>query len=268
MQNISQLQELGVKVIIVHGGGKQANELSKKLGVKPSILNGRRVTSAGDLDVVKLVFAGKINTELAAMMSKHGLKPVGISGIDGNTIVAEKRPPLRIKNADTKKDELVDFGYVGHIIDVNTDLITCLLKNGYTPLIAPLVCDCAGNILNINADSISVEIAKKLQAEKLIILTDVDGVLRNSKDPRSVISHLDVERAKKLIEEGIVNGGMLPKLESCIDAASSGVKRTHIISGFVKDVLIKEVFTSEGIGTMIVSKEEYAAYSKESGSHA
>lgn len=265
VQNISQLEEIGIKIIIVHGGGKQANELSEKLGIKPNIVNGRRVTSTSDLEIVKLVFAGKVNTELAAMLSRYGLKPVGISGIDGNTIIAEKRPPLRIKNADTKKDETVDFGYVGRVIDVKTDLVACLLRNGYTPVIAPLVCDSAGNILNINADSIAVEIAKKLQTEKLIILTDVDGVLENSKDPRSLISYLNVEKAKKLIEEGIVNGGMLPKLECCIDAVSSGVKRTHIINGFVKDVLIKEVFTSKGIGTMIVNKKEHATYSKESG---
>jgi acetylglutamate kinase len=262
VQNIAQLDQFGIRMIIVHGGGKQANELSEKLGIKPNIVNGRRVTSASDLEVVKMVFAGKVNTELVAMLVKYGLKPVGISGIDGNTITAEKRPPLKMKNANTNQEETVDFGYVGRVIGANTDLVARLLRNGYTPVIAPLVCDHDGNILNINADSIAVEIAKKLRTDKFIVMTDVDGVLGNHNDPKSLISNLDTEKAKQLIDSGLVNGGMLPKLECCIDAVSSGVKRTHIINGFVENVLLKEVFTTKGIGTMIVNKKEHKHYKK------
>ena len=242
------LAQVGIPIVMVHGGGKQATDLSEKLGIEPKLIDGRRVTDEKTLDVVMMVFAGKINTEILSSLRKAGVQAVGISGVDGNIIHAVKRPPRKVLNKETGREELVDYGHVGDIESVDPKLLTTLLTADFVPVMASLGGDGEGNILNINADTMACEIGAALRAEKLILASDVDGILRADK---SLISRATPVDIKKMIDDGVIRGGMIPKANSAVAALRAGVQSVHIISGMKASTLLAEVFTDTGSGTMI-----------------
>lgn len=240
-EEISLLHHVGINIIFVHGGGSQVDEFLERLGMKPRYLNGRRITDEKTLEVAKMVYRGKINLDIVATLRKHGGKPVGLSGVDGGFVKAQKRDKL--KN--------IDFGYVGDIVSIDKEFLDGLLRNDYIPVICSLASDEFGNIYNINADTLAARIAKELKAEKLIIMTDVPGLLKDLDDERSVIQSINVKDIKRMLMNRKITGGMIPKIEACVDAITNGVKNVHII-GTEKYVLLQEVFTNEGSGTMMV----------------
>lgn len=247
-EEVALLSQVGIHVVMVHGGGKQATQLSKQLGIEPQMIGGRRITDEKTLDVVMMVFAGTINTEIIAALREYGAEPVGISGVDGGIINAVKRPPQKIKNEKTGQEEIVDFGHVGDIQSIDPKLLETLLAADFVPVMASLGGDDAGNILNINADTVASEIASALKAEKLILVTDVDGILR---DDKSLISRVTPQEIDELVKSGVIRGGMIPKATSAVEALKDGVQSVHIISGKKASTLLAEVFTETGSGTMI-----------------
>jgi acetylglutamate kinase len=247
-EEVALLERVGIRVVMLHGGGKQATDLSEKLGIEPKIIDGRRVTDDRTLDVVKMVFAGQINTEILASLRKAGASAVGLSGVDGNIVHARRRPPKMMRNEATGRDELVDFGHVGDIDRIDVKLLRTLLDADFVPVIASLGADDEGNILNINADTVASAIASELKTEKLILASDIDGILRVDK---TLLSRASVLEVQTLIRDGIIRGGMIPKAQSCIDALADGVERVHIINGLRPSALLEEVFTDTGCGTMI-----------------
>jgi acetylglutamate kinase len=249
LEDIKEIQSHKVKVILVHGGGPQADQLSEKLGHTPTKINGRRVTGDKDLEIVKMLFGGTINTDIIAMAKSLDMKAIRVSGLDGGLLDVKKRPPVNG----------VDYGHVGDIIDVDPDILHTVLQAGYLPIVSPLAVTSRGNIVNINADTIAFAVAEKLQAEKLILATNVDGVLNDGK----LISVLRTGEIEELIHTEDVTGGMIVKLHNCEHAVESGVKRVHIINGLSPHSLVSEVLTKEGVGTMIVSDVEYEAYASE-----
>jgi len=261
-QDVSLLYQIGIRVILIHGGGPQATELSKKLGISPKIVEGKRITDKETLEVTKMVFAGKINHEILTILRKHGAKSVGLSGIDGDVIIARKRAPVEYVNESTGEINNIDFGHVGDIIEINTELITVLLDRGYIPVISSLADDGNGHILNINADTVASRIAVAVHAYKYITMTNVGGILTDLNDPESRISYISQKEALRLIEEKTIKGGMVPKIRECIQAVENGVKRVHILDGTKKNSLLIEVFTKKGNGTMILSDAEIEEYIK------
>lgn len=253
-EELALLHEVGIRVCVIHGGGKQLTELAKKLGVVQTVIEGRRVTDDDTLDLAKMIFRGKINTEILAQFRRRGIKAVGLSGIDGGVIHAIKRPPRDIVNKETGETETIDFGHVGDVVEVDARLINTLLDSGYLPIISSLGADDNGKIFNINADTIASEIAASLGAEKLILLSDVNGIYLDEGDEKTKLSRLTVEDAREMISTGRATGGMIPKLESLIDLLSRGVKSAHIVSGTTRNATLAEVFTDQGTGTMIVEK--------------
>ncbi|HXG60567.1 MAG TPA: acetylglutamate kinase [Planctomycetota bacterium] len=247
-EEVALLAQVGIRVVMVHGGGKQATELSQKLGIEPKMIQGRRVTDERTLDVVMMVFAGKINTEILGSLRRAGVDAVGLSGVDGGIINAVRRPPKKIVNEKTGLEEVVDFGHVGDIVSIDTRLLTTLLAADFVPVIASLGGDDEGNILNINADTVASEIAAALRAEKLILASDVDGILRAD---RTLISRVTPEEIEALIGQGVIRGGMIPKAQGAVEALLEGVKSVHIINGKKPSTLLAEVFTDTGAGTMI-----------------
>ncbi len=247
-EEVALLSQVGIHVVMVHGGGKQATQLSKQLGIEPQMVQGRRITDEKTLDVVMMVFAGTINTEIIAALREYGAEPVGISGVDGGIINAVKRPPQKIKNDKTGVEEVIDFGHVGDIESIDPKLLETLLAADFVPVMASLGGDDAGNILNINADTVASEIASALKAEKLILVTDVEGILR---DDKSLISRVTPSEIADLIKSNVIRGGMVPKATSAVEALKDGVQSVHIISGKKQSTLLAEVFTETGSGTMI-----------------
>jgi len=247
-EEVALLSQVGIHVVVVHGGGKQASQLSKQLGIEPQMVQGRRITDEKTLDIVMMVFAGTINTEILAALREYGAEAVGISGVDGGIINAVKRPPQKIKNEKTGVEEIIDFGHVGDIQSIDPKLLETLIAADFVPVMASLGGDDAGNILNINADTVASEIASALKAEKLILVTDVDGILR---DDKSLISRVTPTEIDELIKSGVVRGGMVPKAMSAVEALKDGVQSVHIISGKKPSTLLAEVFTEGGSGTMI-----------------
>jgi acetylglutamate kinase len=252
VEELALLHQVGIRVCVVHGGGKQLTELAEKLGVVQTVIGGRRVTDDDTLELAKMIFRGKINTEILAQFRRRGIQAVGLSGIDGGVVNAVKRPPKDILNKQTGVTESVDFGHVGDVIDVNASLINILLDSRYLPIISSLGADDDGRIFNINADTIAAEIAADLQAEKLILLTDVNGIYLDPEREETKLSKLTTSDAKHLIESGRATGGMIPKLESLIDLLNRGVRSAHVIGGSTRNAILAEVFTDEGTGTMIV----------------
>ena len=250
-EEITLCQQVGIRLAVVHGGGKQLTEVAERMGIAQRIVNGRRITGADTLEVAKMVFAGQINTDILSALRRMGAETVGMSGVDGNTIQARRRAVQNIQNKETGETEAVDFGHVGDVISINGRLIRLLLDNDYIPVVSSLGADEQGNIFNINADTIAAEIAVHLEAEKLILMTDIDGILMNVEDPASRISRLTVEEAEKLVEEGVVSSGMLPKISAIARLVRRGVRSAHIINGSKRNALLREVFTDEGAGTMI-----------------
>ena len=256
---ISLLHSLGIRMVVVHGGGPQATALSRRLGVEPRIVAGRRVTDDEALEVAKMVYAGTLNVAVLAALRSHQLQAVGLSGVDAELITARKRPPVRVVD-DGGVTATVDYGHVGDIESVDPLVLTTLMEGRFVPVVASLAGDDSGNVFNVNADTVAESLAIALRAQKLVYLTSVPGVLRDPKDPASLVTFADPDDLAELMASGALSGGMRPKVESCIRAATGGVERTHIIDGRVPDSLLLEVFTGAGYGTMIVGRKEKANY--------
>ncbi len=238
MRDIVLLSLIGVKVVLVHGGGPEITDMLKRVGKESVFVDGLRVTDGETVDIVQMVLAGKINKNLVNIIQNKGGKAIGLSGIDGHMIEA------------VVKDERL--GYVGKITNVNVQPILDVIDKGYIPVVSTIGCDSNGNVYNINADTAAAKIAGELKAESLISMTDISGILKDKDDPSTLISKITTGEAPKLISEGIISGGMLPKVECCVNAISWGVKKVFIIDGTVPHAILVETLTDEGIGTMFV----------------
>ena len=252
-EELALLHQVGIRICVVHGGGKQLSELATKLGVEQTIIEGRRVTDDATLEMAKMIFAGKINTDILAALRQRSIEAVGLSGVDGNIVHAERRPPKEIVNRETGARDKIDFGHVGDVVQINSRLLTVLLDHGYLPVISSLGADDEGMVFNINADTIAAEIAVQLKAEKLILLSDVDGIYLTPGDPQTKLSRLTAADTDELINSGAATGGMIPKLQNIATLLRRGVHSAHIISGSKRNALLSEVFTDKGTGTMIVA---------------
>ena len=240
------LKYVGMKPLIVHGGGPEISRSMDKLGKEPKFIKGLRVTDEETMEIIEMVLVGKISTEIVSELIKHEGQAISLSGKDSSLIFAHKKEASKID------EELVDLGLVGEVDCVNTDLLEMFLDNNYIPVISPVGIAEDGTSLNLNADTAAGEVASAVGAEKLIILTDVPGVLRDPDDLSSLIPMIKVDEIPGLIEDGVISGGMIPKIETCVKAIENGVKSCHIIDGRKKHSLLLEVFTTEGIGTMIL----------------
>jgi len=258
--DLALLHELNIRLVIIHGGGPQLSDVAKKLGIESVKVAGRRITDDRMLEVAKMVFAGSISTDILAALRRHGTPGVGLSGVDGNLIDAVRRPPRTMYDPDSGESREVDFQNVGDIRSVQPEIVRVLLENRFVPVVASLGADPDGKVLNINADTIAAELAASLPAEKLFLLSNVNGILKDVKDTTSNYSYLTVERAKELAGGGSISGGMLPKLSAAIESVRKGVKRAHIINGLDAGALLYEVFTVKGHGTMVLNRDEEAAY--------
>jgi len=252
-EELALLHQVGIRICVVHGGGKQLSELASRMGIEQTIIDGRRVTDDATLEMAKMVFAGKINTDILSALRNRGIEAVGLSGVDGNIVHAERRPPKEVLNRETGERAEVDFGHVGDVVQINTRLLTVLLDQGYLPVVSSLGADAAGTVFNINADTIAAEIAVQLRAEKLILLSDVDGLYLRPGHPETKLTRLTADQAEALINNGSATGGMIPKLQSISGLLRNGVRSAHIISGTNRNALLSEIFTDEGTGTMIVA---------------
>jgi acetylglutamate kinase len=252
-EELALLHQVGIRICVVHGGGKQLSELARKLGVEQTIIEGRRVTDDATLEMAKMIFAGKINTDILAALRQRGIEAVGLSGVDGSIVHAERRPPKEILNKETGERAQVDFGHVGDVVQINSRLLTVLLDHGYLPVISSLGADDEGMVFNINADTIASEIAVQLKAEKLILLSDVDGIYLKVDDPTTKLNRLSAIEADELINSGVATGGMIPKLQSITAVLRRGVHSAHVISGANRNALLSEVFTDKGTGTMLIA---------------
>lgn len=237
MEDIVLLSLIGVKPVLVHGGGPEISEMLKKVGKESKFVDGLRVTDKETAEIVQMVLAGKINKQLVNLLGEHGGSAIGISGIDAHLIEAEV------------KDERL--GFVGEITKVNVKPILDLLENDYIPVVSTVGCDNEGNAYNINADTAASFIAGAMGAERLITMTDIPGILRDTSDPDSIIKCIDINEAKELFETGIISGGMIPKVQCCIDAIEMGVKKVTILDGRVPHAILLEMLTNEGAGTMV-----------------
>ncbi|MHC1636001.1 MAG: acetylglutamate kinase [Candidatus Methanospirareceae archaeon] len=249
VQDIVLLRFVGIHPIVVHGGGPEITEKMERMGKKPKFVAGVRITDDETMEIVRMVLVGNVNERIVSLIGKHGGKGIGLSGNDGKLIVARKKGKQKVILGDEEKE--VDFGWVGEIEEVNAEIINITTEKGYIPVISPIAVDNAGNSLNINADIVAGDIACAVKAKKLILLTDVPGLLKNPKDTSTLISKASIEEVRELLEKKIIGEGMIPKVEASLKAASHGVT-THIINGRIPHSLLLEIFTDEGIGTMIV----------------
>ncbi len=263
--DISLLYELNVRMVIIHGGGPQATELAGRLGIETEKVEGRRITDDRMLEVAKMVFAGKISTDILSALRRNDTPGIGLSGVDGNLIDAVRRPPQTYVDEATGESKQVDFQNVGDIRNVNTDVLRVLLENRFVPVVASLGADQNGRVLNINADTIAAEIAGALPAEKLCLFSNVNGILRDVNDPTSRYSYITVDAVEDLIRKKAISGGMIPKVKAAMRAVRKGVKRVHIMSGLEENALLYEVFTVKGLGTMVLDQQEEAEYLEEQG---
>ena len=238
MEDIALLSLIGIKIVLVHGGGPEISDMMNRVGKKAEFVNGLRVTDKETMEIAQMVLAGKVNKNLVNLLGTKGAKAVGISGMDGRLIEA------KIKNEA--------LGFVGEITNINIGLINDLLEKGYIPVVSTIGCDNEGNSYNINGDTAAAYIAGALQAERLIMMTDIAGIMRDVNDPSSLISEITVKEAKKLYEEGVISGGMIPKVDCCIEAIFEGVKKVIIMDGRVPHSILVEILTDEGAGTMVV----------------
>jgi len=247
------LKYVGMQPLVVHGGGPEISRSMNKLGKEPKFIGGLRVTDQETMDIVKMVLVGKINTEIVANIGLHGGKGVGLSGKDNFLLKARKRSPQVVVDQKTGEEQMVDLGLVGEIESINPEILDVLTENHYIPVISPIGVDEGGNTLNLNADTVAGDIAGNVGVEKLIILTDVPGILQDPSDPESLIKKVNIKEVLELIEEGTVRDGMLPKVLTCISAIEKGVSSAHIIDGRIKHSILLEIFTKKGIGTMITA---------------
>ena len=241
------LKYVGMKPIIVHGGGPEISRSMDKLGKEPEFIQGLRVTDEETMEIIEMVLVGKISTEIVSELIKHDGAAISLSGKDSSLIFAHRKGARKIEGLD----EEVDLGLVGEVDCVNTDLLDLFVENNYIPVISPVGIAEDGASLNLNADTAAGEVASAVKAEKLIILTDVPGVLRDPNNPDSLIKKIRISEIPDLIDQGIITGGMIPKIDTCVKAIENGVKSCHIIDGRKKHSLLLEIFTTDGIGTMI-----------------
>lgn len=241
-QDVVLLNFIGIRTIIVHGGGPQISELMKRLGKEPQFIQGHRVTDRETMEIVEMVLGGVINKEIVQLINSHGGKAIGLTGKDGGLLRAHKKY-MKINEEDT------DIGFVGEIEQVSTEILDSLQRDGFIPIIAPIGFDRQGNSYNINADTVASSVSVAVRAEKLILLTDQKGIVDEKGD---LIPTLRSEEALKLIEQGVIGGGMIPKFYACLNALTGGVKKTHVIDGRVPHSLLLEIFTKKGVGTEIV----------------
>jgi len=241
LQDVTLLKYVGVNPIVVHGGGPEINRFLTALKIEPKFHNGLRITDEQTMEIVQMTLTGKINKDIVAKLNALGAKAIGLCGLDANLIQAEKMPP----------SGGVDLGSVGKIKSINTTLLTLLSKDEYIPVIAPIGVGEKGESYNINADTVAGEIAIAMKAEKLMFLTDTDGVRKKEDDPDTLIYEISVAQIKKYIEDGTITGGMLPKVTGCVKSIQQGVERVHILNGTIPHPLILEIFTDSGIGTMV-----------------
>lgn len=246
-QDVVLLNFIGIRPVIIHGGGPKISEMMKRLGKEPSFVQGQRITDRETMDIVEMVLGGLINKEIVALINNHGGKAIGLSGKDGGFIKARKK--LLKKSFTSGKEEVIDIGLVGEVEMIDPGILNSLEKDGFIPVIAPIGVGKDGSAYNINADYVASSIASSLKAEKLILLTDVPGI-KDTKD--TVISSINRKEIRVLIDNGTISGGMLPKVQACISSLDSGVKKTHIIDGRIPHCLLLEIFTKEGIGTEII----------------
>ena len=247
MEQIGILHQVGIRVVLVHGGGPQSTALAKRLGLSTQMVEGRRVTDASTLEVSTMVLNGEINTRIVAACRALGIPAIGISGVDGGLIKASRRPPVQVAG------QTIDYGFVGDIFGIDPSIIVKQLDNDLVPVVSPLSSDDNGTLLNINADTVAAMIACELKAEKFIMATGAPGILESLEDPRSLISYVDRAGLRRLRDEGKISGGMLPKVAAIERALSGGVPRVHVISYAQPDSLLLEIFTNEGTGTLVVN---------------
>jgi acetylglutamate kinase len=252
-EQLSVLHQLGMQLVVVHGGGTQATELAEKLGVTSDFVEGRRVTSAEMLEVAKMVFGGTANTDLVAAFRKEALPAVGLTGVDAGLITAKRRAERKMKDGGTGDIRTVDYGFVGDIVSTDVRILNHLVAGGYVPVVGCIASDDQGQVLNINADVLASRIAQDMRSLKYIILTTVDGVMDDVNDPSTLHSVLDIARAESLMATGVIRGGMLPKITTSLEAVRNGVPRVHIVNGLSHEALLREIFTNEGSGTLIVA---------------
>lgn len=243
--DIAMLKYLGLKPVIVHGGGNEISAFLKALNIESRFVDGIRVTDKETAKIAEMVLSGAIGKSLVSDFEKVGVKAVSINGKDGNT--------LSVKKLESSK---VDYGFVGSIESVNLNLINTLIKNDFVPVVSPIGCDDEGNTYNINADYLALAVAGALNADKLIFLSDVEGVLKDVSDPDSIISYMSRKQAEEYIEDGTISGGMIPKVRCCLDALEKGVKSVHVLNGKLSHSILLEIFTKEGIGTMVVGDND------------
>jgi len=243
------MKYVGINPIVVHGGGPEITAMLNKIGKKSSFFGGLRVTDEETMEIVEMVLAGKLNKEIVALLNKLGTKAVGLSGKDAVLIEAKKKTGEFYRNGKLEKK---DIGYVGEVKKINTGIIDTLIENDYVPVISPIGIGEDGHSYNINADTVAGKLAEYLKADKLIILTDVEGILKDKDDSSSLISVLKTSEVDELIEREVISSGMIPKVKCCVLAVENGVKSTHVLDGRIKHSLLLEIFTEKGVGTMVV----------------
>jgi acetylglutamate kinase len=242
MEDISLLHAIGVHIVLVHGGGPEINAMLNRLGKKSEFVDGLRVTDAETIEVVQMVLAGKVNKNLVSLLEQKGAKAIGLCGIDGHMIQATMKDP--------------DLGYVGRITNVDVQVVRDVMEQGYIPVISTIGCDDQGHVYNINADTAASYIAGAMGAERLFMMTDIAGIMKDKDDPDSLIDCIDIDEAVELFNQGIISGGMIPKVECCIDAIHRGVGRVIVMDGRVNHSVLLEILTNEGAGTMVMERKE------------
>jgi acetylglutamate kinase len=248
MLDILLLHSVGIRPVLVHGGGPEINSMLKKVGIASQFIQGLRVTDAQTMEIAQMVLVGKLNTEMVSMLNRFGGKSVGLSGKDAQLLQATKKP-LKMPNSDGKMEE-IDLGLVGEIHTVTPGILNTLLAQGYIPVVSPVASGENGETFNVNADTAAGKIAEALKADKLLLLTDVRGILRDVSDPESLISTIGRKEVDTLVKEGVLKGGMLPKVECAVSALEQGVGSVHILDGRIRHAILLELFTDGGIGTM------------------
>jgi acetylglutamate kinase len=261
VEQVDVLHQVGIRVVLVHGGGTQSTDLARALGAEARFVEGRRVTDEKALEVAAMVLNGAVNTQLLAVCRQVGVPAVGVSGVDAGLIQARKRPPVRVG------DELVDYGFVGDIAAVDPKVLISLLDAGYVPVVSPLSAADDGTLLNINADTVASALAVALKAEKLLFLTGAAGILERADDPGSLVSYTDLAGLRRLRDEGGLVRGMLPKTSAIEAAIYGGVRRVHILSHDLPDGLLAEVFTNEGVGTLVVEDVDALSPAEQAAGH-
>jgi acetylglutamate kinase len=247
-QDVVLLNCIGIKTVIVHGGGPKISETMKKMGKNPSFIHGQRVTDSETIDIVEMVLGGLVNKEIVALINRHGGKAVGLTGKDGNLIKAKKKI-IKKASPETGVDEIIDLGLVGDVEEIDPSILIGLDNDDFIPVVAPIGVGPRGATMNINADYVASALASSLKAEKLILLTDTPGVLDKK---GTLISTIRRRRIKQLIDSGVIEGGMIPKVQGCVSSLKGGVRKAHIVDGRVAHCLLLEIFTEEGIGTEII----------------